>query len=149
MRFADVLLMAAEAEVEAGSLEKAREYVNRVRDRADNDVVKNPNGTPAAKYVISTYPGTWTDQAFARNAVRFERKLELALEGHRFFDLVRWGIADVEMNAFLAYEKPLLSAGYGSATFVKGKHEYFPIPQRQIDLQTSGGSSSLTQNPNY
>jgi hypothetical protein len=149
MRFADLLLMAAEAEIEAGSLEKAREYVNRVRDRADNDVVKNPNGTPAANYKINPYPGPWTDQAFARNAVRFERKLELALEGHRFFDLVRWGIADVELNAFLAYEKPLLSAGYGSATFVKGKHEYYPIPQRQIDLQTAGGSSNLTQNPGY
>jgi hypothetical protein len=149
MRVADLLLMAAEAEVEAGSLEKAREYVNMVRDRADNQVVRDANGNPAANYNIGTYPGPWADKTMARNAVRFERKLELALEGHRFFDLVRWGIADTELNAFLAYEKPFLSAGYGSATFTKGKNEYFPIPQRQIDLQTSGGSSNLNQNPGY
>lgn len=150
MRFADVLLMAAEAEVEAGSLEKAREYVNKVRTRAAADKVKNLDGTAdAANYVISNYTTPWTDKATARTAVRFERKLELAMEGHRFFDLVRWGIADVEINKFLAYEKPKLSSAYGSAAFVKGKHEYFPIPQRQIDLEVTGGSSALTQNPNY
>jgi hypothetical protein len=74
--------------------------------------------------------------------------LELALEGHRFFDLVRWGIAKEELNAFLAYEKPLLSAAYGNATFEE-TDQYFPIPQRQIDLQTSGGTSTLQQNPGY
>jgi hypothetical protein len=147
MRFADVLLMAAEAEVEVGSLEKARTYVNRVRARA---AVPSTwvQGSPTT-YAISTYPGPWTDQTTARTAVRFERKLELAMEGHRFFDLVRWGVADVEINKFLAYEKTKLAAGYGSATFTKGKNEYFPIPQRQIDLETSGGTSALTQNPGY
>ena len=145
MRYADVLLMAAEAEVEAGSLEQARTYVNMVRTRA----AVNPVPGADAHYKISTYPGPWTDQATARNAVRFERKLELALEGHRFFDLVRWGIADVALNNFLAYEKTKLASAYGSATFVKGKNEYFPIPQRQIDLSTSGGTSALTQNPGY
>lgn len=147
MRFADVLLMAAEAEVVAGSLEKARDYVNRVRSRAAKPATWVPGA--AATYVINTYPGPWVDKTLAQNAVRFERKLELAMEGHRFFDLVRWGIADVAINAFLSYEKTKLSAAYGSATFVKGKHEYFPIPQRQIDLSTSGGTSVLTQNPNY
>lgn len=147
MRFADVLLMAAEAEVEAGSLEKARTYVNRVRARAAAPGTSVPGAT--ATYVINTYTAPWTDKTVARNAVRFERKLELAMEGHRFFDLVRWGIADVAINAFLAYEKPKLSAAYGAATFVKGKHEYFPIPQRQIDLSSSGGTSTLTQNPGY
>lgn len=147
MRFADVLLMAAEAEVVAGSLEKARDYVNRVRSRAAKPATWVPGA--AATYVINTYPGPWVDKILAQNAVRFERKLELAMEGHRFFDLVRWGIADVAINAFLSYEKTKLSAAYGSATFVKGKHEYFPIPQRQIDLSTSGGTSVLTQNPNY
>ena len=71
------------------------------------------------------------------------------MEGHRFFDLVRWGVADVAINSFLAYEKPKLSAGYGSATFTKGKNEYFPIPQSQIDLQSTGGASTLQQNPGY
>lgn len=150
MRFADVLLMAAEAEVEAGSLETARTYVNRIRTRASTARVKNAAGTAdAATYVISNYTAPWTDKNVARTAVRFERKLELAMEGHRFFDLVRWGIADQAINAFLAYEKTKIPAGYGSATFVKGKHEYYPIPQRQIDLSSSGGTSSLTQNPGY
>ena len=147
MRFADVLLMAAEAEVEAGSLEKARDYVNRVRARAAKPATWVPGA--AATYVINTYSGPWTDQAMARTAVRFERKLELAMEGHRFFDLVRWGIADVAINAFLNYEKTKLPAGYGNASFTKGKNEYFPIPQRQIDLEVSGGTSALKQNPNY
>jgi starch-binding outer membrane protein, SusD/RagB family len=147
MRFADVLLMAAEAEVEAGSLEKARSYVNLVRARAakPGTWVQGAN----ANYVISTYPAPWADKNLARLAVAFERKLELAMEGHRFFDLVRWGVADVAINAFLTYEKAKLSAAYGAATFVKGKHEYFPIPQRQIDLSSSGGVSSLKQNPGY
>jgi hypothetical protein len=153
MRFADVLLMAAEAEIDGGgTLEKAREYINLVRARANKPatfVQNTANTGPAANYVIGLYTTPFLDQATARNAVRFERKLELAMEGHRFFDLVRWGIADVAINAFLAYEKPKLSAGYGTATFVKGKHEYFPIPQRQIDLQASGGTPTLTQNPGY
>ncbi|MGK2862638.1 MAG: RagB/SusD family nutrient uptake outer membrane protein, partial [Chitinophagaceae bacterium] len=148
VRFADVLLMAAEAEIDGGgTLEKAREYVNMVRARAAKPGTEVPGA--AATYLISIYTAPWTDPATARSAVRFERKLELGMEGHRFFDLVRWGIADVALGAFLTYEKPKLSAGYGGATFTKGKHEYFPIPQTQIDLHTSGGTSTLTQNPGY
>jgi hypothetical protein len=72
------------------------------------------------------------------------------MEGHRFFDLVRWGVAATALNAFLAYEKPKLAAAYSSATtFATPKNLYFPIPQRQIDLQTSGGVSNLVQNPGY
>ena len=131
-------------------MEKAREYVNMVRTRAAIGRVKNEAGTAdAANYVIGNYTAALTDKDVARTAVRFERKLELAMEGHRFFDLVRWGIADQAINAFLTYEKSKIPAGYGNATFVKGKNEYFPIPQRQIDLSVSGGSSSLTQNPGY
>ena len=148
IRFADVLLMAAECEVDGGgTLEKAREYVNLVRARAAVAGTSVPGA--AATYLINTYSVPWTLAADARTAVRFERKLELGMEGHRFFDLVRWGVADVAINAFLAYEKPKLSAGYGGATFVKGKNEYFPIPQTQIDLHTSGGASTLAQNPGY
>ena len=152
MRFADVLLMAAEAEIDGGgSLETARSYVNLVRARAarPETFVQDEDGNNAANYVIGLYTTAWTDANVARQAVRMERKLELGMEGHRFFDLVRWGVADVVLNAFLNYEKPKLSAGYGSATFVKGKNEYFPIPQDQIDLHTSGGSSTLQQNPGY
>lgn len=148
IRFADVLLLAAEAEIEAGSLAKAQEYVNMVRKRAANKAswVVTKAGTPAANYVIGTYDTPWTDKALARTAVRFERKLELSGEGHRFFDLVRWGIAETTLNAYLANESKLLSTMFGGAKFTAGKSEYLPIPQNQIDIQ---GKDILTQNPGY
>jgi hypothetical protein len=148
IRYADVLLMAAEAEVELGNLETARELVNQVRARAANQDhwVKNPDGSDAANYQISLYNDAWTDAATARNAVRFERMLELSGEGHRFFDLVRWGIADSALNEYLDYEGQILVTKFGGASFVSGKNEYYPIPQTQIDIQ---GSDVLTQNPGY
>jgi hypothetical protein len=146
IRFADVLLMAAEAEVEAGTLEKAREYVNMVRTRAANaDGFVKKGGAAAAKYVIGTYKTAWTDKEAARVAVRFERKLELNLEGHRFYDLVRWGVADKELNAYLTYESKKLTGALGSAKFA-AKYELLPIPQGQIDIQ---GADVLKQNPGF
>lgn len=152
IRFADVLLMAAEAEVELGNLDAARTLVNRVRARAANSTywVQEYDGSgPAANYVISQYPGgadAFASQAGARNAVRFERKIELSGEGHRFFDLVRWGIAATELNRYLDYEGQYLVTKFGGANFTAGKNEYQPIPQSQIDLQ---GSDILTQNPGW
>ncbi len=150
IRYADVLLMAAEAEVEAGSLEKAREYVNLVRARAANSqhwVKEYDTGLDAANYNISEYPASaFADKASATAAVRFERKLELSGEGHRFFDLVRWGVAATELNAYLAYEGQFLVTKFGGATFTAGKNEYYPIPQPQIDIQ---GSDVLSQNQGY
>ncbi|MEZ0540850.1 RagB/SusD family nutrient uptake outer membrane protein [Fibrella arboris] len=149
MRYSDVLLMAAEAEVEVGSLAKAMEYTNLVRTRAANPAgfVMTAAGQPAAKYVISVYPAaSFASQALARSTVRFERKLELAEEGQRFFDLVRWGIAEPTLTAFLTYEKTKLSNAYSGAVFTAGKNEYLPLPQTQIDLQ---GTSVLKQNPGY
>jgi len=164
IRFADVLLWAAEAEVEVGSLDKAETYVNMVRTRAANPAgfvhtyidANNPQGgftnTPAANYFIKNYPvGYFTaqGQATARTLVRFERRLELAMEGHRFFDLVRYGDADVELNAYVAHE---VGSGYvlmKGANFVKGKSEYFAIPQQEIDVSTVAGKRTLTQNPGY
>lgn len=150
MRFAEVLLMAAEAEVEAGSLEVARDYVNRVRSRAMNPdgFVKNPDGTPAANYVIDIYTAPWTDQAAARKRVRFERRLELAMEGHRFFDLVRWGIAAETLNNYLAVERDRREYLRG-ATFKAGVSEYYPIPEQQVILSSIDGVPTLQQNPGY
>ncbi|QRR01810.1 RagB/SusD family nutrient uptake outer membrane protein [Dyadobacter sandarakinus] len=148
IRFADVLLMAAEAEIEAGSLEKAREYVNKVRERASNPAsfVKRSSGENAANYVIGLYKTPWTNKDEARAAVRFERKLELSGEGHRFFDLVRWGTAEKDINAYLSYESKKLSGALGGAKFTPNKNEYLPIPQDQIDLL---GKDVLIQNPGY
>ena len=147
IRYADVLLMAAEAEIEAGTLAKAMEYVNMVRARAANSTywVKNPDGTDAANYEIAEYT-SFPDKAFATTAVRFERKLELSGEGHRFFDLVRWGVAAEELNLYLAYESQYLITKFGGASFTAGKNEYYPIPQTQIDIQ---GPDVLIQNPGY
>jgi len=163
IRYADVLLMAAEAEAQVGSLAKAEEYVNMVRERAAkpvNIVYKYANPTspmsgystePAANYSVSPYPaGTFTTlgKQGALDAIYFERKLELAMEGHRFFDLVRWGIAEPVLDAYFAYEGQLTSDVRGG-NFTTGKNEFYPIPQRQINLQTINGTSSLKQNPGY
>ncbi len=148
IRFADVLLMAAEAEAELGNLAAALGYVNQVRARAANSTfwVRNAGtGDLEANYVIGEYT-SFPDQAFARDAIRFERKLELSGEGHRFFDLVRWGIAAETLNAYLSYEGQFLVTKFGGASFTAGKNEFQPIPQAQIDIQ---GSDILTQNPGY
>lgn len=148
IRFADVLLMAAECEVEVGSLAKAQEYVNRVRARAANPAgfVKTAAGVNAANYVVNTYTIPWADQATARQAVRFERKLELAMEGQRFYDLVRWGVAETELNAYLAFEIARIPSHFTGAKFTSKQDELLPIPQRQIDLQ---GKDILKQNQGY
>lgn len=144
IRFSDVLLWSAECEVEVGTLAKAVTLVNQVRSRIkDNPAtwVKQSTGVNAANYQIGLYV-SFPDQAYGRKAVRFERKLELAMEGHRFFDLVRYGTADVELNAYIAKEKAKRTY-LNSASFTKGKSEYFPIPQSQIDLS----KGALKQNP--
>jgi hypothetical protein len=149
IRYADVLLMQAEAEVELGNLEAARALVNQVRARAANSdhwVMEYDGSAPAANYVISEYTAPWTDANTARAAVRMERKLELSGEGHRFFDLVRWGIAASALNDYLAYESQYLVTKFGGASFTTGKNEYYPIPQSQIDIQ---GTDVLSQNPGY
>ncbi len=150
IRFSDVILLAAEAEAELGNFEKAREYVNQIRRRAANPAgfVKNPDGSAAANYIIKEYTTTWTDKAFSLKAVRFERRLELGMEGHRFFDLVRWGIAKEVLNTYLAYERTKRS-NLNGASF-KDHNILFPVPQRQIDAtKKSDGTATLTQNPGY
>jgi hypothetical protein len=155
VRFADVLLWAAEAEAEAGSLDQALEYVNQVRARAADPAgwVRNqagPFAPYAANYKIGLYPaGSFANKEYALKAIRYERMLELAMEGHRFFDLVRWGVADQEINAYLAKEKTY-RVHLNTAQFKKGTHEYFPIPQSQIDLSAGpDGIPKIKQNPGY
>ncbi|MDJ1503819.1 RagB/SusD family nutrient uptake outer membrane protein [Xanthocytophaga agilis] len=163
IRFADVLLMAAEVEAQLGNLDKAQTYVNQVRARAANPAsfvyqyksnsapMTGFSTTPAANYNVSQYPAgnfATNGQAYALKAIYFERKLELAMEGHRFFDLVRWGIAETTLNAYLTYESTVTSDLTGGK-FTAPQDEYYPIPQRQIDLQTVNGTSTLTQNEGY
>lgn len=150
IRFADVLLWAAECEVEIGSLDRARDLVNYVRERAKDgryvEVVYDDIGgyVASANYYVDTYNMPWADQNEARKAVRFERRIELALEGHRFFDLVRWGIAADYINTYLQTEKDRLPADLTGVSFTANKNEYFPIPQVELDL-----NSKMKQNPGY
>lgn len=163
IRYADVLLMAAEVKAQLGDLTTAQTYVNMIRMRASNklDFVGNyinpatpappTANTPAANYVIGLYPaGAFAalGQGGALSAIYFERKLELAMEGGRFYDLVRWGIASQALQTYFAYDGQFITDVNG-AHFTKGKNEYYPIPQAQIDLETIGGKSALKQNPGY
>ena len=140
IRYAEVLLWKAEALIELDRYDEALPIINRIRERAKQSTDKLHN---ASIYNIGLYTSFGSKEQ-ARAALRFERRLELGLEGHRFFDLVRWGIAKETIDSYLAIEavrKPYLV----DAIFTKGKHEYLPIPNQQIIL--SGGS--YTQNPGY
>lgn len=146
IRYADVLLMQAEAYIELGQPELALPLINQVRKRAGESTgrLKKTDGTFASKYNIKPYPATGWTQAFARQALRWERRLEFATESPRFFDLVRWGIAAETLNAYLDKEKvrrPFLA----TAKFTAGRDEYLPIPQREISL-TKG---LYQQNPGF
>jgi hypothetical protein len=130
IRLADVYLMAAECQVDAGALGLAMGLVNKVRARAAKLPGKIVDGGPAAAYKVSQY-ASFPSPEYALNAIRFERRLELAMEGHRFYDLVRWGIAKQVIESYSGFEGTLLSA-FSGITF-DDKDTYFPIPQQQID----------------
>ncbi len=162
MRYGMILLWLAEVEVEVGSLERARELVNMIRTRAANPEGFVPKaiqgssrndftivpGEPAANYTISTYNSPWTDKEMARKAVRFETRLEFSMEGHRFFDLQRWGVAAEVLNKYLEGEKDnrVYLAG---RSFTKNKNEFYPIPLEAIDRSLQDGQPTLTQDPAY
>lgn len=150
IRYDHVLLWLAEIEVEVGDLNKARAYVNQVRKRAANPdgFVKTTDGKAAANYVISEYTASWTDKDVARKAVQFEERLEFGMEGHRRFDLVRWGLADQILNNYYSTEATKRAYLKG-VKFIKGQHEYFPIPIQEIFNSKKGGTETLTQNPGY
>lgn len=156
IRYAQVLLWAAECEVEVGEPEKARAYVNQIRARArDGYYVRLGedapfgDGEPAANYKIDEYKDSWAgkDKDWLRKRVRFEERLELALEGHFFFDLVRWDIAEEYINAYIERERKHI-AYLDEAVFDKN-HRYYAIPLIEIDRSYKDGKPTLTQNPGY
>ncbi len=172
IRFADVLLWAAECEVEIGSLAQAETYVNQVRARASNPAGfvhkylddSNPLGgfsdIPAANYKVGLYSGQFAanGKPYAREAVRFERRLELACEYHRWFDLQRYdaqepGTMGNTLNTYLEGRLHIPGAVIKYPTnwqFRIGINEVGMIPQTEIDLMESmAGFPVLIQNPGY
>ena len=138
IRYADVLLLLAECQIRTGDLDGARTNVNLIRARAANadGFVKNDDGTNAATYEVAEYPTSgapFDSEANAMKALMMERKLELGMEGHRYFDLQRWGVVESELNRIVNFEKGKLALLYGSAS-VGPEDVNFPIPQAQIDL---------------
>ncbi|HLV41248.1 MAG TPA: RagB/SusD family nutrient uptake outer membrane protein [Brumimicrobium sp.] len=134
IRYADALLMYAEACAENNNLTDAKWALEKVRERArggDNSLLPSfPN-----------YSGYTDSKADLIKAIRQERRVELAMEGHRWFDLCRWGIAKQVMDAYKANESE--EAKGHMADFISGTHELFPIPADEISL------GSLTQNNGY
>lgn len=145
IRYSDVLLMSAEADIEAGDLESARTKVNMVRERAMNSNLLRSDGSKAANYKVGTYTSAWSSPDTARKAVRLERMLELGMEGHRFYDLVRWNTVQSELDYYFATDGVLLSSSLGGASFTE-KYKLLPIPQDQIDIT---GADILIQNPGF
>jgi len=149
IRYSEVLLMKAEALIELGRENEALPYINMIRERASNSTGRllNSDGSEPASYNIDTYqPGNninW-NQATAREALQWERRLEYAMESWRFFDLVRWGIAAETLNNYFEVERTRRSF-LNEAFFQANRDEYLPIPQQEIDLS----EGLYQQNPGY
>ena len=161
MRLGHVILWAAEAKMELGKLEESRALINRLRARAANPAGFVPGatqgatrpeytltGTPGANYNVGQYTEAWTSQATARQAVRYETRLETAMEGNRFFDLQRWGVQNEVLNDYLARESKYRVYLQGKK-FTSPKNEFYPIPTYAIDRSFKDGEATLTQDPNY
>jgi hypothetical protein len=135
IRYADVLLWKAEALIELNRPADARPLINQIRQRAMNStgLLKQASGAATSNYKIGLYPTAGFSQSYAREALRFERRMEFAMEGCRFFDLVRWGISAPYMNAYFDKEKNLRQY-LSTAKFTAGRDEYMPIPLNQINL---------------
>ena len=158
LKFSSVVLWLAECEAELGNLAAAETYVNMIRSRAKTGSVQDAS----VNYVVNPYPaGTFAAKGkdYSMNAIYMENRLEFAMEGHRFFDLVRWGIAAPYLNKYLAeesksgtdmsgrtYNKRLYLVG---RTFAAGKNDYFPLPNDEILNSQKDGKPTLTQNPGY
>lgn len=137
VRYAEVLLWKAEILIQLGRHQEALPLINRLRERAANSVdkLRLPNGELPVTYSVEPYVDgvncTW-DQDFAWEALVWENRLEMAMEGRRFYDLVRWGIGAEVMNTYFEKEgqrRSWLNVAY----FTEGRDEYLPIPQAQIN----------------
>lgn len=133
IRYADVVLMRAEALIELDREKEALPLINEIRERAKKStgLIDYAENVDIALYVDNVNCN-WT-KPYAREALRWERRLELAMESQRFFDLVRWGIADSVINTFYKEEAPKRKY-YEDAHFEKNRAEYVPIPQQQINF---------------
>lgn len=160
IRYADILLMRAECAIEEGDLATAQAYINQVRERAARTCVLNTSsnyvlenladdttiGNAAANYRVGLY-SDFTTVSEARKALERERRAEFGMEGHRWFDLARWGTAASELNAFRAYEGGI----FAETSPNKYPNEYqtnwvtFPIPTTAIE----NAEGSLVQNANW
>ena len=149
IRYADVLLMKAEALIKMGQENAALPLINQIRQRAMNStaLLVQADGSPTSKYKMDIYkPGvncTWTND-YAWQALMFERRLEFSMEGYRFFDLVRWGIADTYLNSYFAVETTR-TPHLAGAHFTKNKDEYLPISLNQINFS----KGLYKQNPGW
>jgi len=137
-RYTDVMLMRAEALVELNRLSEAMEIINDIRQRAANSIDKHI-AYAADQCEIALYPSSYfQDQATARKCLRWERRLEMAMENGRYFDLRRWGIASETLNAFFQIEKNDVYEGqsyaqyYSDAYYTKDKNEFYPVPYNQL-----------------
>ncbi len=137
-RYTDVMLMRAEALIELDRLEEAREIINDIRTRAANSVDKHiayaKDFCEIALYTASDF----SDKVKARTRLRWERRLEMAMESSRYFDLRRWGIASSVLNSYFEkaarseYEKVKYGQYYKDAHYTPGKNEFYPIPYNQL-----------------
>jgi hypothetical protein len=146
IRYDDVLLMLAEALIETNKQDLALPIINQIRERAAASTgrLKKANGSFASNYNVKPYSSAGWTQAYARQALQWERRLEFATEGERFFDLVRWGIAEPTLNDYIQKEKTKRTF-LATAKFTAGRDEYLPIPQAEITF-TKG---LYKQNPGF
>lgn len=147
IRWGEVLLWKAEALIELGRMDEALPIINRIRERAGNAASLSrlvmADGSPSGNYVIGTYE-TLGSQENARQILRYEKRMETAFESKRFFDLVRWGIAEQTMNTYFEVERDRASH-LVDARFTAGRDEYLAIPQQQITVS----QGLYQQNPGY
>ena len=143
IRYADVLLFKAEALIQLDRWNEALPIINQIRARAAQSTQRPMAAGASNIYNVNLYE-SFPSKEFALKALKFERRLEFAMEGHRFFDLVRWGDAAEVLNAYLDREKQRRDF-LSNARFTAGRDEYYPIPQREIDF-TRG---VYKQNPGY